>query len=61
MDKLTYRYPRTLIEAFGCDAETAVAIHGPYRKPLAADNWIAVVAVVVCLVGIGAGFLRGIA
>lgn len=62
MDKmLTYRYPRTLIEAFGCDAETAVAIHGPYRRPLAADNWIAVIAVIACLVGIGVGFLRGMA
>ena len=27
------RYPRTLVEAFGCDAESARAIHGPYRKP----------------------------
>ena len=61
MDKmLSYRYPRTLIEAFGCDAETAVAIHGPYRKPLAADTWIAVVAVVVCLVGLAVGIVRGI-
>lgn len=29
----TKRYPRTLVEAFGCDAESARAIHGPYRKP----------------------------
>lgn len=58
---LSYRYPRTLIEAFGCDAETAVAIHGPYRRPLAGDNWIAIAAVIVCLVGIGVGFLRGVA
>ena len=32
-DPLTYRYPRTLIEAFGCDATQAVAIH-KYPTPL---------------------------
>ena len=61
---LTYRYPRTMAEAasrYPCNGEEAVAVHGPYRRPLVADTWIAVVAVVVCLVGIGAGFLRGIA
>ena len=58
---LTYRYPRTLIEAFGCDAETAVAIHGPYRRPLVTDDRIAIVAVIMCLVGIGVGFLRVVA
>lgn len=60
---LTYRYPRTMAEAcarYACDAQDAIAVHGPYRKPLAADNWIAVIAVVVCLVGIGAGFLRSV-
>ena len=31
-DLITYRYPRTLIEAFGCDAQSAVAVHGPYRR-----------------------------
>lgn len=31
-DPITYRYPRTLIEAFGCDAQSAVAVHGPYRR-----------------------------
>lgn len=59
-DRLTYRYPRTLVEAFGCDAETAIAVHGPYRKPLATDDRIAVAAVIVCLVGIGVGFLLGV-
>ena len=62
MDKMiTYRYPRTLIEAFGCDAETAVAIHGPYRRPLVTDDRIAIVAVIVCLVGLAVGIVRGIA
>lgn len=60
-DRLTYRFPRTLVEAFGCDAETAVAMHGPYRKPLAADNWIAIAAVIMCLVGLAVGMVRGIA
>jgi len=31
-DPLTYRYPRTLIDAFGCDATQAVAIH-KYKAP----------------------------
>ena len=29
----TKRYPRTLVEAFGCDAESARSILGPYRMP----------------------------
>ena len=62
MDLLTYRYPRTLAEAasrYPCNAEDAVAIHGPYRRPLV--DRIAIVAVIVCLAGIGVGFLRGVA
>lgn len=31
-DPLTYRYPRTLIDAFGCDATQAVALH-KYKAP----------------------------
>ena len=31
-DPLTYRYPRTLIDAFGCDATQAVALH-KYKSP----------------------------
>jgi hypothetical protein len=61
---LTYRYPRTMAEAasrYPCNAKDAIAVHGPYRKPLVADNWIAIVAVIMCLVGIGVGFLRGVA
>ena len=34
-DPLTYRHPRTLVQAFGCDASTAVAIHR-YKRPLSA-------------------------
>lgn len=53
MDKLTYRYPRTIIEAFGCDAETAVAIHGPYRKTDALRPllWVAVLLLALAVVG----------
>ena len=61
---LTYRYPRTLAEASSrhlCDGEDARAIHGPYRRPLVTDDRIAIVAVIVCLVGIGVGFLRVVA
>ena len=29
---ITYRCPRTPIEAFGRDAQSAVAVHGPYRR-----------------------------
>ncbi len=32
-DPLTYRYKRTLIDAFGCDATQAVAIH-KYKPPI---------------------------
>lgn len=44
-DSLTYRYKRTLLEAFGCDASSAVAITR-HRRPLAylvADYLAAVV------------------
>ena len=61
---LTYRYPRTMAEASSrhlCDGEDARAIHGPYRRPLVTDDRIDIVAVIVCLVGIGAGFLQGVA
>lgn len=60
---LTYRYARTLAEAasrYPCNAEDARAIHGPYRKPLVTDDRIAIVAGIVCLIGIGAGFLLGV-
>lgn len=39
-DPLTYRYPRTSIEAFGCNAEEAVAIHGGKKEPM--NFWSAV-------------------
>ena len=61
---LTYRYPRTMAEAasrYPCNAKDAIAVHGPYRRPLVTDDRIAIVAVVACLVGIGVGFLRGVA
>ena len=60
---LTYRYQRTLAEAasrYPCDAKDAVALHGPYRKPLVTDDRIAIVAVIVCLASIIAGAIRGV-
>lgn len=52
-DQLTYRYPRTLIEAFGCDADTAVALHGPYRRPPEFRGLLGVVAVLLGLLLLG--------
>ena len=60
---LTYRYPRTMAEAasrYPCNAKDAIAVHGPYRKPLVADNWIAIAAAVVALVTMGASILKGV-
>jgi len=34
-DALTYRYARTTLDAFGCDARSAVAIER-HRRPLSA-------------------------
>lgn len=52
-DRLTYRFPRTLVEAFGCDAETAIAVHGPYRKTdtLRPLLWVAVLLLALTVVG----------
>lgn len=61
---ITYRYPRTLAEAssrYLCDGEDAIAIRGPYRRPLVTAGRIAIVAIIMCLVGIGVVFLRGVA
>ena len=46
-DLITYRYPRTLIEAFGCDAQSAVAVHGPYRRVSGTIQFIFRVCVVI--------------
>lgn len=54
-DLITYRYPRTLIEAFGCDAQSAVAVHGPYRRVPGPAQFIArmcVLIIVLFLVGV---------
>lgn len=34
-DMLTYRYPRTSIQAFGCDARSACAVYR-YKRPMQA-------------------------
>lgn len=60
---LTYRYPRTLAEAssrYLCTADDAIAIHGPYRRPLVADTWIGIAATVVTLATLGASILKGV-
>jgi len=54
-DLITYRYPRTLIEAFGCDARSAVAVHGPYRRAPGPVQFIArmcALIIVLFLVGV---------
>jgi hypothetical protein len=53
-DPITYRYPRTLIEAFGCDAQSAVAIHGPYHRapgPVQFITRMCVLIIVLFLLG----------
>ena len=60
---LTYRYPRTMAEAasrYPCNGEEAVAVHGPYRKPLVADNWIAIVVVALTLIVLGVNIVQEI-
>lgn len=46
MKKYRDRFPRTLTEAFGCDATTAVAIRR-YRRPLSwrVIDWAGAVAI----------------
>jgi len=41
----TRRYPRSTLEAFGCDAESACAIERPIDKP----DYIVVWASLICL------------
>lgn len=53
-DQLTYRYPRSLVEAFGCDAESAVAVYGPYRRSPEMRGLLGVVAFVVGAFVLGA-------
>lgn len=59
-DTLTYRYARTTLDAFGCDARSAVAIER-HKRPLAdrvADWMLACVIaggiVALCLHSLGA-------
>lgn len=59
-DTLTYRFPRTLVQAFGTDARSAVAIER-HKRPLAdrvADWMLACVIaggiVALCLHSLGA-------
>ncbi|MBB1161496.1 hypothetical protein [Aquariibacter albus] len=47
-DELTYRHPRTLVEAFGPDARTACAIETPSDDALGAakalTHWLCVLS-----------------
>jgi hypothetical protein len=43
----TRRYPRSTLEAFGCDARTACAIERP-RNPDGVVAWLGI-AIIVCL------------
>lgn len=40
----TRRFPRTVLEAFGPDAETARPIHGPYRR---APGWASAALLII--------------
>lgn len=53
-DALTYRFPRTLVQAFGTDARSAVAIER-HRRPLSAR-----VADVLTAVALAAFILGGL-
>ena len=56
-DPITYRYKRTLIDAFGCDATQAIAIH-KYKPPmhrrffyaLMRMGWIVFVVLLIAMV-----------
>lgn len=58
-DLLTYRYPRTSIEAFGCNAEEAVAIHRPKKKPMNLWSALCYAAAVVLSVAAAAIVIFG--
>ena len=56
-DTLTYRFPRTLVQAFGTDARSAVAIER-HRRPLSARvaDWMTAAALAAFILG---GMLYG--
>lgn len=58
-DLITYRYPRTLIEAFGCDARSAIAVHGPYRAP-SLTRFVLKVSLVMMVVIVLGVFFQGV-
>lgn len=59
-DPITYRYPRTLIEAFGCDAQSAVAVHGPYRRVPGPVQFIARMCVLIIVLFLLGTIIEGI-
>ena len=51
-DLLTYRHPRTTLEAFGCDASNACAVeHHMFRTQLAV-RWVLRFTTMACLLGV---------
>lgn len=49
-DPLTYRYPRTLNEAFGCDATSAYAVtHHKFRRVLLVRWFLRAVFIAWCV------------
>lgn len=59
-DPITYRYPRTLIEAFGCDAQSAVAVHGPYRRAPGAIQFIFRVCAAIVILFLLSAIIGGV-
>ena len=55
-DSLTYRYPRTSIEAFGCNAEESIAFY-KYTEPSTTMDRLCRVAALVIAVATLAIFL----
>ena len=58
-DPLTYRYPRTSIEAFGCNAEETVAIHCGKKEPMNPWSVVCYAAAVVLAVASAAIVIFG--
>lgn len=47
-DPLTYRFPRTSIQAFGCDGYEAIALHKPSKAPVTVKDVVCYIAA-ICL------------
>lgn len=45
-DTLTYRFPRTTIDAFGCDAESACAVVRYRKRQIMLATWLIRIGIV---------------